>query len=106
MLLPNMKADLHEKKDPPQRIMQEQLEAQGRELTNDVNEERPRARVIHRSSWFAGLSARTSPGPSALESTKSTRCPMLGSDGKGETATFAENKAWAFVPGLGMRRIL
>ena len=48
------------------------------------------------SSSFAGLRGGSPSGPCGLESTKSTTCATLGSDGKGEMVTVAEYKAWAF----------
>ena len=49
------------------------------------------------SSSFAGFGGGTPSHPSSLaESTKSTSCPTLGSDGRNETITVAEYKAWAF----------
>ena len=45
---------------------------------------------------FAGLPGGSPSGLSGLENTKSTTCPTLSSDGKGEMVTVAEYKSWAF----------
>ena len=95
-LLSNMKADFDQKWDHRERAMHEQMEAQRRDLERFLGEEHPRTHVINHSSSFAGLCGGSPSGPSGLESTKSTTCPTLGSDGKGEMVTVAEYKAWAF----------
>ena len=76
-------------------IFLQQMEAQRRDLERVLAEERRWAHVINHSSSFAGLRGGSPSGPSDLESTKSTTCPTLGSDGKGEMVTVAEYKAWA-----------
>ena len=76
--------------------MHQQMEAQRRDLERVLGEECRRAHVINHPSSFAGLRGGSPSGLSGLESTKSTTCPTLGSDGKGEMVTVAEYKAWAF----------
>ena len=95
-LLSNMKADFDLKWDHRERAMHELMEAQKRDLEPFLGEERPRAQVINHSSSFAGLCGGSPSGPSGLESTKSTTCPTLGSDGKGQMVTVPEYKAGAF----------
>ena len=92
-LLSNMKADFDQIWDHRERAMQEQTEAQRRDLERVLGEERRRAHVINHSSSFAGLRGGSPSGPSGLESTKFTTCPTLGSDRKGEMVTVAGYKA-------------
>ena len=95
-LLSNMKADFDQKWDHRELALQDQMEAQRRDLERLLGEQRCRAHVVNHSSSFAGLRGGSPSGPSGLESTKSTTCPTLGSDGKGEMVTVVEYKAWAF----------
>ena len=95
-LLFKMKAVFDQKWDHRKRAMQEQMEVQRRELANVLSEKRCRAHVMNHSSSFAGIGGGSPSGLSGLENTKSTTCPTLGSDGKGEMVTVAEYKGWAF----------
>ena len=94
-LLSYMKAVFDQKWIHCERAMQEQMEAQKRELPNILSEERRRAHVINHSPLFAGLSRGSPSGMCGLENTKSTTCSTLGSERKGEMVTVVEYKSWA-----------
>ena len=105
-LLSNMKADFDQKWGNRERAMQDQMEAQRPELANVFNEECRQGHIINHSSSFAGLCGGSPCGPSGMESTKSTTCPALGSDGKVRWLRLRSTSHDGSVLGLGMRQIL